>query len=114
MDGRVGRSQSAKGVDRVIGTVSRWTCILFVLCVANSAPPALGQSATATGPVAVYFSPQDRPGDAVVRAFGSAHREILAAIYEFTESQIADALIAAAHRHVDVWLLMDRSVSHDR
>lgn len=98
----------------MIRSVSRWVCILLVLCVVNSAPPALGQSATAPGTVTVYFSPQDRPGDAVVRAFGTARREILAAIYEFTETEIADALIAAVHRHVDVWLLMDRSVSRDR
>ncbi len=94
--------------------VLRSSAIVFVLIVGASAPPVLGQSATATGSLSVYFSPQDRPGDAVVRAFTSARREILAAIYEFTETQIADALVAASRRHVDVWLLMDESVSRDR
>jgi len=95
-------------------TACRGCTIVFVLLMLAGVPPALGQSSTATGSITVYFSPQDRPGDAVVRAFTSARREILVAIYEFTETQIADALVAASQRHVDVWLLMDQSVSHDR
>jgi phosphatidylserine/phosphatidylglycerophosphate/cardiolipin synthase-like enzyme len=90
--------------------------VAFALALVVLAPtaPARGQSTTATGSMSVYFTPQDRPGDAVVRAFNGAHREILAAIYEFTESEIAGALLAAHGRHVEVWLLMDQSASRDR
>jgi phosphatidylserine/phosphatidylglycerophosphate/cardiolipin synthase-like enzyme len=77
-------------------------------------PRAAGQSVTATGAVSVYFTPGDRSGDAVVRAFDGAHREILAAIYEFTLSDVARALIGARARHVDVWLIMDESATRDR
>jgi len=92
----------------------RWFALVFILIVAVPTVPAHGQSASATGTMTMYFTPQDHPGDAVVQAFTSARREILAAIYEFTDSQIADALVAAAARHVDVWVLMDQSESRER
>jgi len=94
--------------------VWRGIALALVLIVLAPARPTQGQSATATGSMSVYFTPQDHPGDAVVRAFSGARHEILAAIYEFTESEIAGALIEANRRHVDVWLLMDRSESHQR
>ena len=92
----------------------RWVGLGLAALIVASAAPALGQSATAAGTVAVYFSPEDRPGAAVVQAFASARHEILAVIYEFTEAQIANALVAASRRHVDVWMVMDESASRDR
>jgi phosphatidylserine/phosphatidylglycerophosphate/cardiolipin synthase-like enzyme len=94
--------------------LERCLVLALALAVAVPAAPACAQTATATGSVSVYFTPQDRPGDAVVRAFAGARHEILAAIYEFTESDIANALLAAHGRHVGVWLLMDQSASRDR
>ena len=85
-----------------------------ILAAGMPAAPAVGQSVTAAASVSVYFTPQDRPGDAVAAAFNGAHREILAAIYEFTLSDVARALIAARARHVDVWLIMDESAARER
>ncbi|HET7265623.1 MAG TPA: phospholipase D-like domain-containing protein [bacterium] len=85
-----------------------------VLALGAPVPSARSQSVTATGSVAVYFTPQDRPGDAVLRAFNGAQRQIVAAIYEFTLSDVAEALIAARARHVDVRVIMDESASKDR
>ena len=85
-----------------------------ILALIAPAPPVRGQSAAATGSVTVYFTPQDRPGDAVVRAFNGARRQIVAAIYEFTLSDVAGALIAAQTRHVDVRVIMDENASKDR
>lgn len=92
----------------------RWMVLALVALLAGSAAPALGQSTASSGTVAVYFSPEDRPGDAVVQAFESARHEILAAIYEFTDARIANALIGASERHVDVRMIMDKSASRDR
>lgn len=96
----------------------RFSLILALLAVVlvftGPALRARGQSAAATGSVTVYFTPQDRPEDAVVRAFNGAQRQIVAAIYEFTLSDVARALIAAEARHVDVRVVMDESASRDR
>jgi phosphatidylserine/phosphatidylglycerophosphate/cardiolipin synthase-like enzyme len=87
---------------------------MAALLVTVPAAVTYGQSATAAGSLSVYFTPQDHPGDAVVAAFNGARRQILAAIYEFTMSDIADALIAANGRHLDVWLIMDESATRER
>lgn len=88
--------------------------LAVVLALTAPVPSAQSQSAAATGSVMVYFTPQDRPGDALLRAFNGAHRQIVAAIYEFTLSDVAGALIAAQARQVDVQVIMDESASKDR
>ena len=93
-----------------------WSCLVLGLCLLVIAPAAVvrAQSVTAPATVSVYFTPRDRPGNEVVRVFAGAHRQILGVIYEFTESHIADALMAAARRGIDVWIVMDRSATHER
>jgi len=93
-----------------------WSCVLLGVCLFVVAPAVVvrAQSVTAPATVGVYFTPQDHPGDEVVRAFSDARRQILVVIYEFTESHIADALVDAARRGVDIWVLMDRSATRER
>jgi phospholipase D len=93
---------------------SFWVFLVLAIALDGTTTSTYGQSATGTGALSVFFTPQDHPGDAVVEAFNGAHRQILAAIYEFTASDIAEALIRAQARHLDVWLIMDQSATRDR
>ena len=64
--------------------------------------------------VRVYFSPEDQPSRILIAVFDHAQRQILFAIYDLTNRPIADALIGAARRHIDVWGIMDLSESRSR
>jgi len=62
----------------------------------------------------VYFSPEDQPSRTLICVFDHAQRQILFAIYDLTSRPIADALIQAKRRHVDVWGIMDARESRSR
>jgi len=58
----------------------------------------------------VYFSPDDRPTDHLIRYINQAKHRIYAAIYMFTDKNIALALIRAKkERKVDVQMITDRT-----
>lgn len=59
--------------------------------------------------VAVYFSPKGGCTEAVVAELKKARREILIQAYSFTSKPIAEALIEAKGRRVDIEILLDRS-----
>lgn len=79
--------------------------------------PALGSAgpshsdASAVGPatIEVAFSPDMGATDLVVKAIGEARRSIRVAAYSFTSKPIAQALLAAHKRGVDVKVVVDRS-----
>lgn len=85
------------------------TAIAIALALALAAPlHAQGQTITA------YFSPNGHAEQALVRLFRSAHTQILAAIYDLTDREIANALVDASRRHVEVWVAMDASEARTR
>ncbi len=89
------------------------TGVILVVLVGIAAIP--GHSADAqSASVQVYFSPEDRPSRALISVLGHAKRQILFAIYDLTSRPIAEALIPAGRRHVDVWGIMDASESRSR
>lgn len=57
--------------------------------------------------VALGFSPKGTADDVVIDAIGMAKKELHVAAYSFTHPKIADALIAAKKRGVEVWVLLD-------
>lgn len=59
----------------------------------------------------VYFSPRGGATDAIVREVGAAQHEIRVMTYQLTSKPIADALMAAKARGVDVQVIVDRSQS---
>src|SRR5438876_421867 len=59
--------------------------------------------------LAVFHSPKGGCNEAVVREIQQARREVLVQAYSFTSKPIADALIAAKSRGVEVEILLDRS-----
>jgi phosphatidylserine/phosphatidylglycerophosphate/cardiolipin synthase-like enzyme len=72
--------------------------------VAAAAPPA---PLPARGNLQVAFSPGDDVGGLVVAAIREARRQILVQAYSFTHKHIADALVEARQRGVDVQMLAD-------
>ena len=59
--------------------------------------------------VAVYFSPKGGVTEAVVRELKASRREILVLAYSFSSKPIAEALIEAKTRGVQVEIVLDRS-----
>jgi phosphatidylserine/phosphatidylglycerophosphate/cardiolipin synthase-like enzyme len=59
--------------------------------------------------VEVLFSPKGGCTDAVLREINAARHEVLVQAYSFSSKPIADALVAAKTRGVQVTMLLDRS-----
>lgn len=62
----------------------------------------------------VYFSPKGGCASAIEKKIDSAKKEILVAVYTFTSSQLAWALVRAKKRGVDVKVVLDSSGTEDR
>ena len=77
-----------------------------------SLPAAHVQSAQASTtpapPWAAFFSPRGGCQDAVTHEIGKAKKSIRVQAYSFTSQPIADALIAAVSRGVDVQVIVDK------
>lgn len=67
-------------------------------------PPVLA----ASGSVQVAFTPGDDAAGLVIAAIGQARKQILVQAFSFTHGGIANALVAAHRRGVEVKLLVDR------
>lgn len=59
------------------------------------------------GEATVAFTPEDDATGLILRAIGAARQQILVQAYSFTHRDIADALIAAHRRGVEVRVLAD-------
>lgn len=66
-------------------------------------------SAPADGTIEVAFSPQAGATELVVKAISSAKKSILVAAYSFTSKPIAQALVDAHKRGIDVKVVVDKS-----
>jgi len=75
----------------------RLVCFFFLLL------PVGAQAAT----IENAFSPEQGATDLIVRTIGEAHRSICIAAYYFTSYPMAEALVAAHARGVDIKLVMD-------
>jgi phosphatidylserine/phosphatidylglycerophosphate/cardiolipin synthase-like enzyme len=71
-----------------------------------AAPPA--QPFPAAGTVQVAFAPWDDAEGLVVEAIAAAERQILVQAFSFTSRRIAQALVAARRRGVEVLVTADR------
>ncbi len=65
-------------------------------------------------PVEVYFSPGGGCTDAVVREVRAARHSILVQAYSFTSTRIAQALVDAHRRGVDVKVLIDKEAAGEQ
>ena len=66
----------------------------------------------ATGTVQVAFTPGDDAGKLIADAINSAQRQVLVQAFSFTHRKIADALISAKQRGVDVKVVADKEQTH--
>ena len=62
----------------------------------------------ATGTVQVAFTPGDDAGKLIADAISGAHRQVLVQAFSFTHHRIAEALITARRRGVDVKVIADK------
>lgn len=65
------------------------------------------QSQSASNQIEVFFCPQDRCADQLIAKIDSAQKSIYVAIYSFTLDGVADALIRAERRGVEVKVIFD-------
>jgi phosphatidylserine/phosphatidylglycerophosphate/cardiolipin synthase-like enzyme len=88
--------------------------LLAACCIADAAafdPPASGTPVTASGTVQFAFTPGDAADALLAGAIERARRQILVQAYSFTYRRIAQALVAAKRRGVDVRIIADREQS---
>lgn len=62
----------------------------------------------ASGSIQLAFSPEDDTGALIVRAIQGAKKQVLVQTFSFTHRKIAQALVEAKRRGVDVQLIADR------
>jgi phosphatidylserine/phosphatidylglycerophosphate/cardiolipin synthase-like enzyme len=84
--------------------------MLLGLALPTSAPAL--QVATGPGTWQAAFTPGDDVGALVVEVIGKARRQVLVQAFSFTHRAIADALIAAHRRGVDVRVIADQEQTH--
>lgn len=77
---------------------------LYCLLLAGCQPPA-----SIPEGVQVYFSPHGGATDAVVSALNQATNSVLVQAYSFTSAPIAQALVDASRRGVNVQVILDKS-----
>lgn len=65
------------------------------------------ETIAASGTVQLAFSPEDDAGEIIALAVRGSHKQVLVQAFSFTHRKIADALIAAKRRGVDVQLIAD-------
>ncbi len=74
-------------------------------CNFGSQPPV---AIPATGTVQAAFTPGDNPAKLITDAIDAAQRQVLVQAFSFTHRKIADALVAASRRGVDVKVISDK------
>ncbi len=89
------------------------TRILFILLLLNTTI-ANAASFTVDGSCDVFFSPKGGATDAIVNMINQSTRNINVLAYSFTSKPIADALILAKGRGVDVEIVLDKSQPNAR
>lgn len=69
--------------------------------------PSLTQQIAAAGSMEVVFTPDQDAAAIIIKAVNLAHRQILVQAFSFTHQGIAQALISAQRRGIDVKLIAD-------
>lgn len=70
---------------------------------------ALTASITLFSSPQIYFSPDDRPRNKLIELINDAQHRIYAAVYMITDKKIANALVEAKKRGLDVQIITDQS-----
>ncbi|MDP1580799.1 MAG: phospholipase D-like domain-containing protein [Candidatus Didemnitutus sp.] len=62
----------------------------------------------------IYFSRKDPVSQVLVREISAARKTIYVMMYSFTDAELADALVSASNRGVDVRIVFDRTQSSEK
>lgn len=81
--------------------------LLAVTLAATAAVAAPPLELSLQGSAQVAFTPGDDAGALVVEVVGKARRQVLVQAYSFTHQAIAEALVAARRRGIDVQVVAD-------
>ena len=86
------------------------------LWIAAGAAAALQPAPTvpfaAAGTLQYAFTSDQHADGMIIAAIDAAHRQVLVQAYSFTHRRIADALVRAKHRGVEVAVLADQEQTH--
>lgn len=82
-------------------------CLLVGLAFSGPALASEPLTLSAQGQMQVAFTPGDDAGALIVAAIAKAKRQVLVQTFSFTHKDIAEALIAARRRGIDVQVLAD-------
>lgn len=91
------------------------TALVLVVCVALSfsigwhAKPAGDVEISSSAQPTVYFSPKGGVKQILIDAIRQANEEILVALYYFTDPDLADELVEAHHRGLQIRVILDKS-----
>lgn len=83
---------------------------LYLLALLLAAPPIQASEAlllNARGTIQLAFTPGDDAAGLIVEAIHKARRQVLVQAYSFTHKEIAQALVDAKRRGIDVQMLAD-------
>lgn len=83
--------------------------LLGVLAVGFIAAWAAQKPAASQDGIAVYFSPDGSCTAAIVQEINDARKAILVQAYSFTSKPLAEAMMRAHKRGVEVWVVLDSS-----
>ena len=83
-------------------------CCLAAFLTSAPAPAGEALQLNARGTVQLAFTPGDDVAGLIVDAIGKARRQVLVQTYSFTHRAIAQALVDAKRRGLDVQLVSDR------
>ena len=99
-------------------SVAAYLAILFAAPHAAGFDPTSGHghkppiALPASGTVQAAFTPGDDVGKLIADAIDTAHHQVLVQTFSFTHRRIADALIAAKRRGVEVKVIADKDQTH--
>ena len=94
---------------RLPGVVLLW----FSACHAAALQPAPPVTPfAAAGTIQYAFTPEDHADEMIIAAINMAQRQVLVQAYGFSHRRIADALVRAHSRGIEVAVLLDQEQSH--
>ncbi|WP_196592506.1 phospholipase D family nuclease [Pectinatus sottacetonis] len=87
-----------------------------VTTYSDKLPPDINQPhiVKATGTIEVAFSPDGGAEKAIIKAINAAEKSIKVQAYNFTNHNIAKALLKAKKRGIDVKIILDKSQETDK
>ena len=85
----------------------RFTAVALLLVCGSSHAAAPTVPNTGSGTVQYAFTPGARADAMIIAAIASARQQVLVQAYSFTHRRIADALVSARNRGIDVAVIAD-------